>query len=68
MGAQPQYEIPQEYENILARYKQAYAGNMPGYEQMLSQTEQSGARARGAAERGAISSAAYGSQVGDIQQ
>jgi len=68
LGAQPQYEIPQEYENILSRYKQSYAGNMPGYDQMLSQTGQAGARARGAAERGAISSTAYGSQVGDIYQ
>jgi hypothetical protein len=64
----PQYEIPQEYENILSRYQQAYAGNMPGYEQTLSQTGQAGARARGAAERGAISSTAYGAQVGDIYQ
>ena len=68
MGAMPQYEIPQEYENILSRYQQAYAGNMPGYEQTLSQTGQAGARARGAAERGAISSTAYGAQVGDIYQ
>jgi hypothetical protein len=30
--------------------------------------EQAGARARGAAERGAISSVSYGSQVGDIYQ
>jgi hypothetical protein len=64
----PNYEIPEEYGNILAQYKQAYAGNMPGYGLMLGQTEQAGARARGAAERGAISSTSYGQQIGDIYQ
>jgi hypothetical protein len=64
----PQYEIPQEYTDILRKYQQAQAGNMPGYETMLGQAEQAGARARGASERGAISSTAYGAQVGDIYQ
>jgi len=68
MAARPGYEIPQEYKNILAQYQQARAGNMPGYEQTLGQIGQLGARTRGAAERGAISSTAYGSQVGDIYQ
>jgi len=68
MGAQPQYEIPQEYQNILSRYQQMYAGTRPGEAKELSDVYQSGARARGAAERGAISSAAYGSQVGNIYQ
>lgn len=68
MANRPTYEIPDEYKNILAQYQQAQAGNMPGYEQTLSQIGQSGARARGAAERGAISSASYGAQVGDLYQ
>ena len=64
----PQYEIPKEYENILGMYKTAMAGNAPGYSQSLANMEQAGARARGAAERGAISSVSYGSQVSDIYQ
>ena len=64
----PQYEIPKEYESILGMYKTAMAGNAPGYSQSLANMEQAGARARGAAERGAISSVSYGSQVGDIYQ
>jgi hypothetical protein len=68
MANRPTYEIPEEYKNILAQYQQAQAGNMPGYEQTLGQIGQLGARTRGAAERGAISSTAYGSQVGDIYQ
>jgi len=68
MRNRPEYEIPEEYQNILSRYKTAYASNMPGYEQTLSNIGQLGARTRGAAERGAISSSAYQSSVGDIYQ
>jgi hypothetical protein len=68
MANRPEYEIPEEYESILAQYQQARAGNMPGYDQMRADINQSGARARGSAERGAISSTAYGAQVGDIYQ
>lgn len=68
MANRPEYEIPSEYQDILAKYQQAQAGNMPGYDQLQSNIGQAGARARGAAERGAISSSAYGSQVGDIYQ
>ncbi len=68
MANRPTYEIPDEYKNILAQYQQAQAGNMPGYEQTLSQIGQAGARARGSAERGAISSASYGAQVGNLYQ
>lgn len=64
----PQYQIPKEYENILGMYKTAMASNAPGYDQILANIGQAGARARGAAERGAISSTAYGSQVSDIYQ
>lgn len=68
LANRPNYEIPQEYRDILAKYQQAQSGDMPGYDTMLGQMGQAGARARGAAERGAISSVAYGSQVGDIYQ
>jgi hypothetical protein len=68
MANRPDYEIPSEYQDILAKYQQAQAGNMPGYDQLQSNIGQAGARARGAAERGAISSNAYGAQVGDIYQ
>lgn len=68
LANRPQYEIPKEYESILGMYKTAMAGNAPGYDQTLANIGQSGARARGAAERGAISSVSYGSQVGDIYQ
>lgn len=68
LANRPQYEIPKEYESILGMYKTAMAGNAPGYSQSLANMEQAGARARGAAERGAISSVSYGSQVSDIYQ
>lgn len=68
MANRPTYEIPEEYQKILSQYEKAYAGNMPGYDQTLAQIDQAGARGRGSAERGSISSNAYGSQVGDIYQ
>ena len=61
-------EYLKPYEDILAKYKQTYSGDMPGLGGRLDQITQTGARARGAAERGAISSSAYGAQVGDIYQ
>lgn len=64
----PTWEIPAEYQGTINTYKQLMAGNMPGYEQSLTQMGQAGARARGTAERGAISSTAYGTQAGDIYQ
>jgi hypothetical protein len=68
MANMPKYEIPKEYQDILAKYQQTYSGNKPGFEQQIDQIGQLGARSRGAAERGAISSTAYGAQVGDIYQ
>lgn len=68
LANRPNYEIPQEYKDILARYQQAQSGDMPGYQQTLSNIGQAGARARGAAERGAISSASYGAQLGNLYQ
>jgi hypothetical protein len=65
---QPQYQIPQEYQDILARNQQMYNSDMPGYAQTVSNIGQAGATARGAAERGAIGSVSYGAQVGDIYQ
>lgn len=68
MANRPQYQIPKEYEDILNQYKMAYGSDMPGYGQTLENISQAGARARGAAERGAISSNAYGAQVSDLYQ
>ena len=64
----PDYQIPQEYQNILSQYKIAYGGDMPGYQRGLNQIGQIGARARGSAERGAISSNAFGASVSAQQQ
>jgi hypothetical protein len=61
-------EYLKPYESILAKYNQVYGGNKPGFEQQLDQISQLGARARGSAERGAISSNSYLTQVGDIHQ
>jgi len=68
MANRPDYEIPSEYGNILSQYKTAYGGDMPGYQRGLNQIEQVGARSRGAAERGAISSNAYGASISAQQQ
>lgn len=64
----PDYEIPEEYRRVLGMYQTAMAGDMPGYSKTLSNIGQSGARARGALERGAISSNAYGAGVSDLYQ
>jgi len=68
MANRPDYQIPQEYQNILSQYKIAYGGDMPGYQRGLNQIGQIGARARGSAERGAISSNAFGASVSAQQQ
>jgi len=68
MANRPDYQIPSEYGNILAQYKTAYGGDMPGYQRGLNQIGQVGARSRGAAERGAISSNAYGASISSQQQ
>jgi len=64
----PDYQIPEEYQKILSQYQTAYGGDMPGYQRGLNQIEQVGARGRGAAERGAISSNAYASSISSQQQ
>jgi len=68
MANRPDYEIPSEYGDILAKYKSTYGGDAPGYQRGLNQIEQVGARSRGAAERGAISSNAYGASINAQQQ
>ena len=68
MANRPDYQIPEEYQKILSQYQTAYGGDMPGYERGLDQIEQVGARSRGAAERGAISSNAYASSISSQQQ
>jgi len=68
MANRPDYQIPEEYKKILSQYQTAYGGDMPGYQRGLGQIEQVGARSRGAAERGAISSNTYGASVSAQQQ
>jgi len=63
----PEYEIPEAYTNALSLYKQRAAqSKMPGQDLIEENIQQSSARARTAAERGAISSASYGAQASDI--
>lgn len=63
----PEYEIPESYTNALNLYKQRAAqSKMPGQDILEENIQQSSARARTAAERGAISSASYGAQASDI--
>ena len=68
MANRPDYQIPEEYQKILSQYQTAYGGDMPGYQRGLNQIGQVGARSRGAAERGAISSNAYASSISSQQQ
>lgn len=63
----PEYEIPEAYTGALNLYKQRAAqSKMPGQDILEENIQQSSARARTAAERGAISSASYGAQASDI--
>jgi hypothetical protein len=63
----PTYEIPQSYKDALAIYqKQAGQTQLPGQGLIEENIGQSSARARTAAERGAISSTSYGGQVSNI--
>jgi len=63
----PEYEIPESYTDALNLYKQRAAqSKMPGQDIIEGNIQQSSARARTAAERGAISSASYGAQASDI--
>lgn len=63
----PEYEIPEAYTQALSLYKQRAAETkMPGQNILEENIQQSSARARTAAERGAISSASYGAQASDI--
>ena len=63
----PEYEIPESYTDALSLYKQRAAqSKMPGQDILEENIQQSSARARTAAERGAISSASYGAQASDI--
>ena len=63
----PTYEIPEAYTDALNIYKQRAAQTkMPGQDILEENIQQSSARARTAAERGAISSASYGAQASDI--
>lgn len=65
-GERPSYQIPQGYKDALGVYQKLATGEMPGQSLIQENIEQSSARARTAAERGAISSTAYGGQVSNI--
>ena len=60
------YKRPEEYAKELAMREQGLSASMPGQGQMYDNISSAGATARGAAEKGAISSNTYGSAVGDI--
>jgi len=63
----PTYEIPQGYSDALSLYKKnAAQTQLPGQGAIEENIQQSSARARSAAERGAVSSAAYGGMTSDI--
>jgi hypothetical protein len=63
----PTYEISQGYKNALAQYqKLAGQTQLPGQGLIEQNIQQASARARTAAERGAISSTSYGALTGDI--
>ena len=63
----PTYEIPSGYGDALNLYKKnAAQTQLPGQGLIEENIQQSSARARSAAERGAVSSAAYGGMASDI--
>jgi len=65
----PTYEIPTGYTDALSLYKkQAAQTQLPGQGLIEENIQQSSARARSAAERGAVSSAAYGGMASDIYE
>ncbi len=66
MSERPEYEISQGYKDALSTYQRLASGGLPGQEALESNIQQSSARARTAAERGAISSSAYGGAVSSI--
>lgn len=65
-GQRPDYTIPESYRGALDIYQKLATGEMPGQSLIEENIQQSSARARTAAERGAISSTAYGGQVSNI--
>jgi hypothetical protein len=63
----PTYEIPSGYGDALNLYKKnAAQTQLPGQGLIEENIQQSSARARSSAERGAVSSAAYGGMTSDI--
>ena len=61
-------EYLRPYEQNVELMQRLYRGGRPGAAQEMSEISQAGARARGDAARGAISSGAYQSTVGDVYQ
>ena len=65
----PSYEIGQGFTDALNLYKkQAAQTELPGQSLIEENIQQSSARARSAAEKGSISSAAYGGVASDIYE
>ena len=52
----PQYTIPQGYQDAFKSYQQMANSNLPGYDIMKNQIDQSGAQTQSNLERGAMSS------------
>lgn len=65
-GERPDYTIPESYKSALGVYQKLATGEMPGQSLIEENIQQSSARARTAAERGSISSTAYGGQMSNI--
>lgn len=65
-GQRPDYTIPESYRSALGVYQKLATGEMPGQSLIEENIQQSSARARTAAERGSISSTAYGGQISNI--
>jgi len=62
----PTYEISQGYKDALGTYQRLASGGLPGQNIIEQNIQDASARAITSAERGAISSTAYGGQVSNI--
>jgi hypothetical protein len=56
LANRPQYTIPQGYQDAFKSYQQMANSNLPGYDIMKSQIDQTGAQTQSNLERGAMSS------------
>jgi hypothetical protein len=67
LNNRPQYSIPEAYMKSLGIYQNLASGEMPGLKRSEQLVGESTARAMTGAERGAISSTAYGGAVAGAQ-